>query len=371
MPTTPKKKIRYAVVGLGYFAQEAVLPAFAHAKDNSELTAFVSGDPKKHQKLGAKYGVKDHYTYEQYDECLKSGRVDAVYIVLPNTLHKEYTVRAAHAGIHVLCEKPMATTEKDCQAMIAACEANNVRLMIAYRLHLEAATLDLIEQVKKGKIGDLRYFSSCFSHHTQKGNIRNRAEVGGGGLWDIGVYCINASRYVLRAEPTSVFAITANTDPKRFEGVDEVAAAILRFPGERFAQFTCSQNAGEVSEFRVVGTKGDIHMQPAYDYTEGLAYTLTADGKPQKQKFPKRDQVAAEIVYFSDCVLRTKNPEPSGKEGLADVRIIEALYRSAKIGRPVPLTPLDKARRPEKSQTVNRPPVDEQDLINAKPPSEG
>jgi glucose-fructose oxidoreductase len=319
--------------------------------------------------LGAKYGVKLHYSYEQYEDCLRSGQVDAVYIVLPNHMHREYTVRAAEAGIHVLCEKPMAMNQQECEDMIQACGSRKLKLMIAYRLHFEEATLKAIELVKKRKIGEPRFFSSVFSHHVVAGNIRAREDAGGGGLWDIGVYCVNAARYIFQAEPISVYALTINSDPSRFKGVDELASAILRFPNDRVAQFTISQAASDTSQFRVVGTKGDLNMEPAYEYAEGLAYELTANGKTEKKKFSKRDQIAPEILYFSDCILRDKQPEPSGKEGLADVRIINALYESAKTGRAVDIGPSLKALRPNESQTITRPPVGKEDLVNAQAPS--
>src|SRR5438105_2516048 len=145
------QKIRYAVVGLGYISQAAVLPAFRHA-ENSELTALVSDDPEKLEKLSRNYDVRHTYTYEQYDECLRSGQIDAVYIALPNSLHRDYTVRAARAGIHVLCEKPMALSEQDCRAMIEAAETNHIKLMIAYRLHFEPTHLQAIEIIQSGKI---------------------------------------------------------------------------------------------------------------------------------------------------------------------------------------------------------------------------
>ncbi len=144
-----KGKIRYAVVGLGYIAQIAVLPAFAHAGKNSELTALVSDDPLKLKRLGRKYNVTSTYSYDQYDACLKSGEIDAVYIALPNNMHREYTERAARAGVHVLCEKPMAVTVRECEAMIEATEQNRVKLMIAYRLHFEEANLKAAEIVNR------------------------------------------------------------------------------------------------------------------------------------------------------------------------------------------------------------------------------
>jgi glucose-fructose oxidoreductase len=156
------RKVRYAVVGLGYIAQAAVLPAFAHA-ENSELAALVSDDPEKLGKLRRKYSVRSGRSYAEYDALLSSGDIDAVYIALPNSLHREYAVRAAQAGIHVLCEKPMAVTEEECRDMIRASDQANVRLMVAYRLHFDAANLAAVEAVEHGRIGDPRVFGSVFT----------------------------------------------------------------------------------------------------------------------------------------------------------------------------------------------------------------
>src|SRR5262249_12284847 len=153
------KKVHYAVVGLGWFAQEAVLPAFAQAADSSELAALVSGSAEKARELGDKYGVPV-YDYDGYDRLLAGGGIDAVYIVLPNAVHRDYTVRAATAGVHVLCEKPMAHTVADCARMRQACDEAGVKLMIAYRLHFEEGNLQAIETLRSGKIGDPRAFSS-------------------------------------------------------------------------------------------------------------------------------------------------------------------------------------------------------------------
>ena len=165
------RKIRYAVVGLGWFAQAAALPSFDHA-GNSELVALVSDDPTKRDELGKQYNIQRTYSYEQYEDCLNSGEVDAVYIALPNHLHREYTVRAANAGIHILCEKPMAVTVDECEAMIQAAKDNNVKLMIAYRLHLEEANLQAVETVQSGFLGEPRIFNSVFTQQTVEGNIR-------------------------------------------------------------------------------------------------------------------------------------------------------------------------------------------------------
>jgi predicted dehydrogenase len=364
-------KIRYAVVGLGHIAQVAVLPAFAHA-ENSVLSALISDDPEKLEKLGRKYKVKSRFSYRQYDECLRSGLVDAVYIALPNHLHREYTERAARAGVHVLCEKPMAVTEEDCLSMIRVAEEHNVKLMVAYRLHFEEANLKAIELVQGGRLGDPRLFASVFTMTVKEGDIRlNPRELGGGTLYDIGIYCINAVRSLYGAEPMEVVAFSANNGDRRFLQCEETTSAILRFPGrERLAMFTCSFGAADVSSYQVVGSKGDLLMDPAYEYAAELKQRVTIDGRTRERTFPKRDQFAPELVSFSECILTGAAPEPSGWEGLADVRVIRALYRSADTGQPVTLEPFRKDDRPGLNQELRRPPVRKPELVNTEAPSE-
>jgi len=362
-------KNRYAVVGLGHIAQNAVLPAFANA-ENSQLAALVSDDPVKLRKLGKKYNVKNLWSYEEYDECLQSDEVDAVYIALPNHLHCEYTVRAAEAGIHVLCEKPMAVTEDECERMIHAAESSDVKLMIAYRLHLEEANLKAVEIVTSGQLGEPRLFSSDFCMTVKEGDIRLRSETGGGTLYDIGVYCINAARYLFRAEPVEVSAFSSSGADPRFDEVDEMTTAVLRFPGDRLAHFSCSFGAADVSSYRIVGTDGDLRVEPAYEYQGKLAQHLTLDGKTKKTTFAKRDQFAPELIYFSHCVLEDRQPEPCGHEGLADVRIVRALYESARIGQSVALPPFEKRQRPTPALEIERPAVKKPELVHAESPSE-
>jgi predicted dehydrogenase len=368
MAARSKGIVRYAVVGLGHIAQVAVLPAFSHARRNSRLTALVSDDPTKLKALSKKYRVEGAYSYDQYDECLK--HVDAVYIALPNSLHAEYTIRAARARVHVLCEKPMAVTVDECQRMIDACRDNRVKLMIAYRLHFEAVNLKAIELVRRGRLGDPKFFNSSFALTVRPNNIRTKKELGGGTLYDIGVYCINAARYLFRAEPKEVMAISVNSGTPKLSEIDESTAGLLRFEGERLAAFVTSFNAADVASYRIVGTKGQLHVDPAYEYAEGLAYTLTVNGKTTRVRTRKRDQFAPELLYFSDCVLNNREPEPSGEEGLQDVRIIQALYESAETGKAVAVPPAEPYKHPTKAQRITRPPVRKPELVHASSASE-
>lgn len=356
--------VRYGVVGLGHIAQVAVLPAFAQARRNSRVTALVSDDPTKRRTLSRRYRIESAYSYEQYDAALE--QVDAVYIALPNSLHAEYTVRAAEAGVHVLCEKPMAVTVAECQRMIDACRRNGVKLMIAYRLHFEEINLKVVDLVRRGRIGDPRFFTSSFALSVRPGNIRTQRDLGGGTLYDLGVYCINAARYLFRAEPTDVMAFSVNSGAAKLDEVDESTGAVLRFDGGRVATFVTSFNAADVASYRIVGTRGQLHVDPAYEYAQGLAYELTIDGRTTRKRIGKRDQFAPELLYFSDCIRKDRKPEPSAEEGLQDVRIVQALYASAASGKAIRIPPMTRSQRPTGRQRITRPGVRKPDLVKVQ-----
>ncbi len=362
-----KRAIRYAVVGLGHIAQVAVLPAFANARRNSKLVALVSGDPEKLSSLSKKYGVETTCDYSQYEELLNSKSIDAVYIALPNSLHCEYAVRAAEAGVHVLCEKPMAVTEEECERMGAAAQAHRVKLMVAYRLHFERANLEAAEIAGSGRIGEPRQFSAVFTMRVEPDNIRVQSALGGGTLYDIGIYCINAARALFREEPVEARCMTAGM----VGDVEESAACLLRFPNERSASFVCSFASADVSHYRLVGTKGDLVLEPGFEYAAPLRHRLTIGGETRERRFAKRDQFAPELIYFSDCILQNRDPEPGADEGLADVRVIRALYRSAELGEPVELGPYRKDERPNLEQEIRRPPIDKPEVVHARSPHGG
>jgi glucose-fructose oxidoreductase len=360
------KKIRYAVVGLGHIAQAAVLPAFQHA-ENCELAALITGNPEKERELTERYRVKA-YSYDDMENALEKERVDAVYIATPNIFHREHTDRAARAGVHVLCEKPMATTQDDCEAMIRAAQENNVKLMIAYRLHFNDANLRAVRLAQSGELGELRCFGSQFGLQVKEGNIRTRKKLGGGTLFDIGIYCINAARYLFHDEPIEVVGLTANNGEKRFTEIEEMTGALMRFPHERLAMFTCSFGSTDVSQYDLIGTKGQLRLENAYEYQGKLKCVTTIDGKTAEKVFEPGDQFAPELIYFSDCILHDRAPEPSGNEGLADVRVINAIYESAEIGRAVRIEPVPKSRRPDETMQIKRPPVREPELVSAAGP---
>lgn len=361
--------IRYAVLGLGYISQTAVLPAFEHAARNSTLAALVSGNSRKLQTLGRRYGVRHLYHYDQLDELYGSGEIDAVYIALPNSLHQQHAIRAARAHLHVLCEKPMALTSSECDRMIRAARDANVKLMIAYRLHFERTNLEVAEIARSGRLGDLRYFSAQYAMQVAPGNIRLKRDLGGGPLYDIGIYCINAARTVFAAEPVEVWATAASSGDPRFREVPETVVGVMRFPGDRLASFTCSFGSAFRSVYELIGTNGSLIVDPAYEFAEGLSYRLRIDSRTRERRNDPSDQFAPELLYFSDCIINDRAPEPSGEEGLADVRVIEAMHRSMRTARWVTLDLPEREQRPSLAQEIRRPPVEKRPrLVDAAAP---
>jgi glucose-fructose oxidoreductase len=338
--------VRIAVVGLGHFAQTSVLPAIDQV-DDVELVALVSGSPDKLRELGDRYGVERRVDYDGYEAMLEAGGIDAVYIATPNDRHTPFAVRAAHHDVHVLCEKPLAPSEAECRAIIRSCEGAGVILMVGYRLHFEAANLHAIDVASSGQIGEPRVLTTAFAMQVKQGNTRLDARPGAGPLYDIGIYCINAARYLFRDEPSEVVAVKLphRTDP-RFLHVDEGMAAILRFPGDRACTMICSFGTADHARYDVIGTAGTLALDHAYDLAEPMKLTIVADGKTRTRVFRPRDQVAAEIAYFAHCVRDRIPPEPNGWEGLADVRILNAIEEAARTGRAIAIDRIDRAMDP-------------------------
>ena len=364
------RKVRYAVYGAGWIAQEDFMPGVEHT-GNSVLAAIVTGDQEKARALAEKYGVEHVTDYHGYDALLRSGNIDAVYVANPNSQHRGPVVQALEAGIHVLCEKPMAPTEEDCRAMIAAGEKSGAKLMIAYRLHFEVATIEALETVRAGKIGEPRLFSSVFTQQISAENSRASAENWAGPLPDMGPYPINAVRQLFESEPTEVFAFRASKDEPRFKEIEEMMTVVMKFPGERLGTFTLSYGANPMGQYRIVGTEGDLEVTPGYTYGSGLTHRLTVGEKKSEQSFGHHDQFGGETKYFSDCVLDDRHPESDGEEGLADVRVIKAIEESLKTRQPQKVEPLVRKQRPTREQIIQLRPVKPGEMVHAAPPEEG
>jgi glucose-fructose oxidoreductase len=239
--------------------------------------------------------------------------------------------------------------------MIEACDRNGVQLMTAYRLHFERCNIEVADLVRKKRIGAARFYDSQFTMQVKAGNIRTKGALGGGPEYDIGIYCLNAARYVFAADPTQVWATTTNSGDPRFTEVPETVHVIMKFPDERIANFVCSFGAADTSRYEVVGTKGSVVVEPAFDYTEPLSYQLKIGERKKTKKFSKRDQFAPELIHFAECVRKNRRPEPSGLEGLIDVAIIEGIHRSIASGHweALDAAPV-KQRRPGLQQELHR-----------------
>jgi len=240
--------------------------------------------------------------------------------------------------------------------------------MTAYRLHFERANLEAVQLAGSGKIGDLRYFTSQFSQQVAQGNIRLDKELGGGPLYDIGIYCINAARALFAAEPIEVLATQVTHRDARFREVPETVSVVMKFPKDRVGSFTCSFGAADRSTYDLIGTKGSITVDPAYEMAEGLSYTARVGGRTRYRRFAKSDQFAPELVYFSNCILKNKEPEPSGEEGMADVRVIHAAHQSIDSGQWVRLDLPQRTRRPSLQQQLTKPGIQPPRLVHAAAP---
>ena len=363
-----RQRLRIAVIGQGHFAQHAVLPAIDQLED-VELAALVSGSDHKLKELGDMYGVTTLAHYDELDALLASRKVDAVYIAVPNDMHAEMTLIAARHGVHVLCEKPMAPTEAECMQMIRACEIRRVKLMIAYRLHFQAANLVAIEIARGGELGDPRIFNSTFTYQVRDGNTRVQPRRGAGPLYDIGIYCVNAARYLFRSEPAEVLAMKLAGRDHRFASVDEAYAVTMRFPHERVAQFTCSYGATDRAHYELIGTEGLLTLDNAYEYTADMTMCVQGKHGVKTRTFERRDQIAGEVEYFARCIRDNVDPEPSGWEGLADVRILQAIHQSARFGRAVPIEPILQPKRPYLGQEIAVDPHPEPRLVDVEQPT--
>ena len=332
VPDPPGKKLGWAIVGLGSLAINQILPAFAKC-EKSKVVAFVSGHPDKAHKLALRYGVsaKNIYNYENYDSIKNNPDVDIIYIVLPNGMHAEYTVRGFEAGKHVLTEKPMANTPAECQQMIEAGKKANRKLMVAYRCRYEPYNQTAIRIARSNQLGPTQMVLADMGFNIgDPTQWRLTKKLGGGGsLMDIGIYGLNASRYLTGEEPTEVNAMIYSTpgDP-RFKEVEEHVTFQLRFPSGILANCSSSYGYFQENRYTVVGTEGRLVMDPATIYS-GLRMWVDRDNSIEERELPVVDHFAAEMDHMSGCVMQNKEPLTPGEEGLRDLTIIQAIYESA------------------------------------------
>ena len=328
------QRLRYAIVGLGRISMDHFMPA-CKMSQNSQVTAVVSGHRDKAEKMAADYNfpVKNIYSYQNYDEISSNKEIDAVYIALPNNMHAEYTIRAANAGKHVLCEKPMATTVKDSQAMIDACKAAHRKLMIAYRCQYEPTNLRAIQMIRDGSLGTIQAIESANGFVEKMGEWRLDKKMSGGGpLMDVGIYSLNACRYLTGEEPEHVEGYCSVIDKDgRFRTVEENAGWTMRFPSGIVASCNTTYGGMMNGYFCVHGSKGILHMEPAFAY-QGLHLKAEIHGRepidePNADKDPS--QFVTEADYFAGCVFNDKDPKSDGVEGLRDMQLMAQIYKSA------------------------------------------
>jgi predicted dehydrogenase len=340
VPEPPSKKLGWAIVGLGSLSINQILPAFAKC-EKSKVVAFVSGHPDKAHKLALRYGVsaRNIYNYQNYDSIKDNPDVDVIYIVLPNGMHAEYTVRGLQTGKHVLCEKPMANNPGECQQMIDAGRKANSKLMVAYRCRYEPYNREAIRIARAQELGPTQMIlaDAGFAIGDPTQWRLNKQLAGGGSLMDIGIYALNASRYLTGEEPAEVNAMIRSTasDP-RFKEVEEHVTFQLRFPSGILANCSSSYGYFHQSHYRVLGTEARLEMDPATWYS-GLRMWIERGSTIEQRDLPEIDHFAAEMDHMSDCVMQDREPLTPGEEGLRDLTIIRAIYEAAQSGKTVKL----------------------------------
>lgn len=333
------KRVGYAVVGLGHIAEYAVLPAFRHAK-KSRLIAVVSSDAAKAQRLASKFRARQYFTYDRFEECLRNPEVEAVYISTNNSTHVAFTRHAAVAGKHVLCQKPLANTSEECRQMVEACRRGKVKLMTAYRKYFEPAAVDLKKLIVSKKLGPLKVIHSAFTFNLPDHQVwhLSRELAGGGSLWDVGVYCVNAVRWLTGLEPLEVSASSWTSDPGRFREVEESIAFQLKFPAGLYVQASSSFAAAKASFLQIHAEKGWAALNPAFAYNEPRRLFGQIGTKWFDKTYKPVEEFHLELDHLAACIRANRDPEPDGITGMRDVAIMESIYEAATSGHSVAIT---------------------------------
>jgi predicted dehydrogenase len=336
VPRPQDKPVGWAIVGLGQLALGEVMPAFRETK-LSRPVALVSGHPDKAKQVAAFYGMdaKQIYNYENYDAIRDNPDVQAVYVILPNSMHAEYTIRAHRAGKHVLCEKPMAANVRECEEMIAAARAAQKKLMVAYRLRYEPFNKAAIEILRKRQLGEIILIDTHNVQNQRAPNIRLSKQLAGGPLGDIGVYCINACRYLTGEEPQEVTAQSYQPkDEARFAEVPRDYVFTMSFPSGAHASCAVSFGSSGSRHYRVLCADGYLDMTRPYGY-RGQELRTYREQKETRHDLNSVNHFAAQMDHFSECILNNTDPLTPGEEGLRDHRVMAAIEEAAANGRRV------------------------------------
>jgi predicted dehydrogenase len=326
-------KVGYCIVGLGRISMQHFMPA-VKMSGKSRVVALVSGHRDKAERMAAEYGVPSSsiYSYENFDTIAQNPAIDAVYIALPNSMHAEYTIRAAKAGKHVLCEKPMAANVDESRAMIQACAAARKKLMIAYRCQYEPANLRAVQLIREGRLGSIQSIDSAFGFRIAPGEWRlDKKLAGGGPLMDVGIYCLNASRYLTGEEPVAVKGCSSVVDQDgRFNQVEENLAWTMKFPSGALSSCACTYGTFMRGYFRVRGSKGILTVEPAFNYDKPHLAAQFENGETLDFAPDEQDpaQFLLEADHMADCIVQDKEPKSNGNEGLRDMELMAQIYHS-------------------------------------------
>lgn len=331
----PTRKLGWALVGLGSLSTNQIAPALAKTK-HCKLTAIVTGTPAKAETWKEKYGIPDShvYNYETFDKIAENPDVDVIYVVLPNSMHEEFTIRGAKAGKHVFCEKPMGNSADECRRMIAAMKAAGKQLGIGYRCQFEPHHLESMRFTREKVFGALKFIEAGFGFQIgDPTQWRLRKDLAGGGaLMDVGIYALQTCRYLTGEEPTEVIAQEIKTDPVKFAEVDETISWSMKFPSGVMASVMTTYGFNGTNFFTATCQQGRFGMDPAYNYDGLKGWT----SRPNvKLEFPAVDHFQAEMDAFASAILNNQPFAPSGEEGLKDLLAIEAIYRSIREGKAV------------------------------------
>ena len=332
----PGRKLGFALAGLGSLSTHQIAPALQ--KTNfCKLTGLITGHPAKAATWKAQYNIPDKniYNYDNMETMADNADIDVVYVVTPNGLHAEHTIKAAKAGKHVLCEKPMEVSPEKCQQMIDACKAAGRQLAVGYRLHFDPNHLECVRLAREKVFGQVNLIEAEYGFRIGGNQWRlDRALSGGGPLMDVGIYALQATRYLTGEEPISVTAVQTNNDPAKFKDIEESISWELKFPGGALGSCNATYSFGGLDRFRAFADRGWFELTPAYGY--GGIQGRRSDGK--WTAFPPMDQFAAEMDDFAQCILNNQPTKVPGEEGLRDLKIMMAIYEAARTGKSINLT---------------------------------
>jgi predicted dehydrogenase len=326
----PARKIGYALCGLGNLSNGQLAPALQETK-YAKLAGIITGSPDKAKRWQAKYKLPDNcvYSYDTMAKLADNPDIDVVYVVTPNALHADHTIAAAKAGKHVLCEKPMEVSAAKCQQMIDACKAAGKQLAIGYRLHFEPNNLECVRLAREKVFGDLKLIEAGFGFNIgNPAQWRLKKELSGGGpLMDVGIYALQAMRYVSGEEPVSV---------EKFRDIEETLSWQLKFPSGLIGSGLTTYRVSGINHFIARAERGSFGLDPAYGY-HGVRGTRSEGREAQEIQLPDMDQFAAEMDDFAQCILENRPTRVSGEEGLRDIKIMMAIYESARTGKAIEL----------------------------------